>query len=63
MTGALGYAAAVDATRGLVLASAVVPLKEPDSVDVKVRLSAGIRPSQVQTILDHRIATPTKPEP
>jgi hypothetical protein len=43
-----------------VLAAAVVPLREPDSVDVRVRLSAGIRPSQVQAMLDDRISTPTR---
>jgi small-conductance mechanosensitive channel len=42
-----------------VLAAVVVPLKEPDSVDVKVRLTHGVRPSQVQAILDQEIATPT----
>jgi DNA-binding protein YbaB len=36
-----------------------VPLKEPDSVDVKVRLTHGVRPSQVQAILEQEIATPT----
>ena len=44
----------------VVLAAAVIPLKEPDSVDVRVRLPAGNRPTQVQAILDHQIATPTK---
>ncbi len=44
----------------VVLAAAVVPLKEPESVDVKVRLSSGVRPSQVQAILDNEIATPTR---
>src|SRR5579875_3201116 len=43
----------------LVLAAVVVPLKEPDSVDVRVRLSNGVRPSQLQAILDHEIGTPT----
>lgn len=42
-----------------VLAAVVVPLKEPDSVDVRVRLTHGVRPSQVQAILDQEIATPT----
>jgi small conductance mechanosensitive channel len=42
-----------------VLAAVVVPLKEPDSVDVRVRLSHGVRPSQVQAILDHEVGTPT----
>jgi small conductance mechanosensitive channel len=38
----------------------VVPLREPDSVDVKVRLTSGVRPSQVQAILDQQIQTPTR---
>jgi small conductance mechanosensitive channel len=37
----------------------VMPLKEPESVDVKVRLTSGVRPSQVQAILDNEIVTPT----
>jgi small-conductance mechanosensitive channel len=44
----------------VVLSSAVVPLREPDSVDVKVRLRSGIRPSHVQRILDDQISTPTR---
>jgi small conductance mechanosensitive channel len=44
----------------VVLSAAVVPLREPDSVDVTVRLNTGIRPSQVQRILDDRITTPTR---
>jgi small conductance mechanosensitive channel len=44
----------------VVLAAAVVPLREPDSVDVKVRVQAGIRPSHVQTILDEEISTATR---
>jgi small conductance mechanosensitive channel len=44
----------------VVLAAAVMPLKEPDSVDVKVRLTSGVRPSQVQAILDQEISTPTR---
>jgi small conductance mechanosensitive channel len=44
----------------VVLAAAVVPLREPDSVDVKVRLSSGVRPSQVQAILDAEVSTPTR---
>jgi small conductance mechanosensitive channel len=43
-----------------VLAAVVVPLREPDGVDVKVRLSSGVRPSQVQAILDQEISTPTR---
>ena len=43
----------------VVLAAAVVPLREPDSVDVKVRLTSGVLPSQVQAILDNEISIPT----
>ena len=43
----------------VVLAAVVMPLKEPESVDVKVRLTSGVRPSQVQAILDSEIGTPT----
>jgi small-conductance mechanosensitive channel len=44
----------------VVLSAAVLPLREPAPVNVKVRLSRGIRPSQVQVILDDRIRTPTR---
>lgn len=47
----------------VVLSAVVVPLREPEAIDVKVRLSVGIRPSQVQTILDANVATPTRREP
>jgi small conductance mechanosensitive channel len=43
-----------------VLAAVVVPVLEPQSVDVQVRLTSGIRPSQVQQILDEQIKTPTR---
>src|SRR3989440_2247382 len=43
-----------------VLAAVIVPLREADSVDVRVRLTAGVRPSQVQALLDHEISTPTR---
>jgi len=44
----------------VVLSAAVVPLREPDSVNVKVRLGSGVRPSQVQAILDEQISTPLR---
>ena len=37
-----------------------MPLREPEAVDVKVRLTSGVRPSQVQAILDNEIGTPTR---
>jgi small conductance mechanosensitive channel len=43
-----------------VLSAAVVPLREPASVDVRVRLGAGVRPTDVQAILDDHVATPTR---
>jgi small-conductance mechanosensitive channel len=43
-----------------VLSAVVVPIREPSSVNVKVRLNAGVRPSQVQGILDEGISTPTR---
>ncbi|HWE10249.1 MAG TPA: mechanosensitive ion channel family protein [Solirubrobacteraceae bacterium] len=43
-----------------VLAAVVVPLTEPDSVDVKVRLTSGVRPSQVQAILNQEVSVPTR---
>ncbi len=44
----------------VVLSAAVVPLREPDAVDVRVRLTQGVRPTHVQALLDDRIATPTR---
>ncbi len=43
-----------------VLAAVVVPLTEPDAVDVKVRLTSGVRPTQVQAILDQEVNVPTR---
>ena len=47
----------------VVLSAAIVPLREPEQVNVKVRIGAGIRPSQVQAILDQSVGTPTRAEP
>ena len=47
----------------LVLAAVIIPLREPNPVDVKVRLGAGIRPSHVQAILDDQVSIPTRTEP
>jgi small conductance mechanosensitive channel len=53
----------VQVPNNVVLAAAVVPLREPNPVDVRVRLTTGIRLSQVQSILDDRITTPTRRAP
>lgn len=47
----------------VVLAAVVVPLVEPDAVDVRIRLSSGIRPGRVQAILDESVSTPTRLKP
>ena len=47
----------------VVLSAAIVPLREPDPVNVRVRLGAGLRPSHVQAILDEGVNTPTRSEP
>jgi small-conductance mechanosensitive channel len=47
----------------MVLAASVVPLREPDSVNVRVRLRAGVRPTQVQAILDEGVGTATRSVP
>ncbi len=44
----------------VVLSAVVVPIREPEPVDVRVRLGTGIRVSQVQAILDDSIKTPTR---
>lgn len=47
----------------VVLNVAIVPLREPDSVDVRARLSAGVTPLAVQELLAHAIETPLRDEP
>jgi small-conductance mechanosensitive channel len=47
----------------VVLLAVVVPLHEFDSVDVKVRLTAGVTSSQLQAILDTQIVTETRTPP
>jgi small conductance mechanosensitive channel len=47
----------------VVLSAAIVPLREPDSIDVKVRLGSEVSPSHVQAILDEHVGTPTRSKP
>ncbi len=44
----------------VLLAAVVVPIREPERIDVRVRLTSGVRPSQVQAILDQEVSTPTR---
>ena len=47
----------------VVLAAVIVPLVEPEAVDVRIRLSSGITPGRVQAILDENVSTPTRLRP
>jgi small-conductance mechanosensitive channel len=47
----------------IVLTAAVVPLREPASVDLRARLRPDVKPSQIQTLLEDGIATPLRTEP
>jgi small-conductance mechanosensitive channel len=46
-----------------VLSVAVIPLREPDAVDFVARLRAGVRPSDVQRLLDEMITVATLHRP
>src|SRR6266516_4872581 len=47
----------------VVLNVAIVPLREPDGVDVRARLAAGVTPLEVQELLDEAIETPMRTRP
>jgi small-conductance mechanosensitive channel len=47
----------------IVLASAVVPLREPSAVDLRARLRPDVMPSEVQELLEEGIRTPVRSEP
>jgi small conductance mechanosensitive channel len=47
----------------VVLSVAIVPLREPDSVDLRARLNAGVTPVEVQELLDKTIQTPLRDRP
>jgi len=44
----------------IVLGSAVVPLREPASVDLRARLRPGVKPSDIQALLDNSVTTATR---
>jgi len=46
-----------------VLASAIVPLREPAAVDLRARLRPDVRPSEVQALLEGAVRTPVRAEP
>jgi small conductance mechanosensitive channel len=47
----------------IVLAAAVVPVREPDGVDLRARLESDIRPSDVERLLRESISVETRSEP
>jgi small conductance mechanosensitive channel len=47
----------------VVLNVAIVPLREPDSVDLRARLNAEVTPLEVQDLLEHQIETPVRDRP
>ena len=42
---------------------AVIPLREPDGVNLRARLPAEVRPSDVQELLDEALTVPTRSDP
>ena len=47
----------------VVLTAAVVPLREPASVDLRARLRPDVRPSDLQALLEESVQTPVRAEP
>jgi small conductance mechanosensitive channel len=47
----------------VVLASAVVPLREPSGVDLRARMTADVKPSEVQRVLAESVGVPTRSDP
>jgi len=47
----------------IVLSAAIIPLREPAGVDLRVRLRPGITPVDVQTVMRERVTTPIRGEP
>lgn len=47
----------------VVLAAAVIPLREPAAVDFLARLRSGVRPSDVQRLIERTLTVPTRGTP
>ena len=47
----------------IVIAQAVTPLREPDSVDLRARLRAGTKPSDLQQVLEETVTVDTRSAP
>src|SRR3954447_3259791 len=46
-----------------VVAAAIVPLRSPGAVDLRARLRPGIKPSEVQRIIEQTVTIPTRDHP
>ncbi len=47
----------------VVLGVAIIPLQEPDGIDLRARLRPGVTPMDIQTLLEETIETPTRDKP
>lgn len=47
----------------VVLAVAVIPLREPSGIDLRARLRPGVTPVDIQNLLEETIETPTRDKP
>jgi small-conductance mechanosensitive channel len=46
-----------------VVQSAIVPLREPSKVDLRARLRPGVKPSELQHLIEDMVTTPTREPP
>jgi small-conductance mechanosensitive channel len=46
-----------------VMTAAIVPLREPGKVELRARLRPGIKPSELQRIIEDTVTTPTRDHP
>ena len=47
----------------VVLAGAIVPLREPSGVDLRARLDARVKPSEVEERIENGVSVPTRTDP
>jgi hypothetical protein len=45
------------------VSSAIVPLREPAKVDLRARLRPGVKPSELQQMIETMVTTPTRDHP
>jgi small conductance mechanosensitive channel len=46
-----------------VMASAIMPVREPGKVDLRARLRPGVKPSELQQMIENAVKTPTRENP